>query len=550
MGNIICSDSQHLQLQRDFLCSTVQSGEYGSTKLAGGLPGYTVLENVWYHNRALWQDEVFTSGTSCYVFWERWYTRGLRELKTSSCHAKDRSEDNLKEDNLENNIVSLNGTSFFLNDGWSKYCWSGYSWYYHFMADMILGGFSALFSATSQDGGQQPYIDQTKDNTLLGWTYATPRISIHGSTKKGYQTKRNMTESTREPLQGRRDRSHMEGRGTEFDLAEYSNAWDRQLGSKDSRSMLYQRESESREDIGAERIIFAWDRSWTGRNGMTPVIADAIFSKDNVIAPDMWDDITREKQWIYFERGLLIIDRRSAERYAPWSYIWRKPAYQVYDLISSVNPGFFEPIRARFLGRWGLPDLKRTSRRQLPASTDIIEPKAGAGIKRRSHVKIVCVNRQNSNRRFNQVVHRHLVDGLHYLESRMPKVGNGVVLEIAETVLEGIPHKKQFAIFADADINLGIHGNGLTHEVWMPMGGTLIEILPPRTFVNHFPPISKQLGHGHIIWRNDTICPRALWSPLHTGDGNKIRDGFEIPLHVPSFIEMLERTILHFVQLP
>ncbi|WVF65805.1 hypothetical protein IAT40_000542 [Kwoniella sp. CBS 6097] len=559
MGNILfpsSSSSSHSYLPKEMLpCAA----NLGPTRFVGGLPGYMVLEDVWYKDRVLYftqdqeqeeekggtntetdqydvprQDEIFTSATSVFdPLWRR-YDQGLREVGTVRCSSEDRLRshgENQQEEFTKRDYVDFEGTTFFLNDGWSKkHAWSGYSWYYHFATEVLLGGFSAL-SSVNDGFPKKSYLDQSNEDLLLGWTHSTPQRSRRQRRTTVNSSEAEIIDGLSRTVLGRAPKRI------------------RGIGRSDDR-------------VSPDRMIIPWDHKWTGRNGMSPVIARAIFGERNVIGPDAWKEITGHDRWIHFER-VLITDRKTAERYSPWSHVWKKPAIDVYGLASTL--GFFEPVRRRLLQHWGIPTLTRSPtglvNRYYPSSSSSSSPssssssastndsrkrRTGTETRRKESVKIVYVNRQASDRRFSPDIHRQLLADLHGIRG---EISEGIRIKVKEAVLEDWGIEDQFAMFADADIILGIHGNGLTHEVLMPPGGIVIEILPPTTFEYDFPPVSKVLGHGHIIWRNDTIFPREMWYPRNKGNGRKIHDGSEIPLHVPSFMEMLKQTVHHLVQI-
>jgi hypothetical protein len=76
---------------------------------------------------------------------------------------------------------------------------------------------------------------------------------------------------------------------------------------------------------------------------------------------------------------------------------------------------------------------------------------------------------------------------------------------------------------------IGIHGNGLTHEMWMPEDATLVEVcyahldqdladcqmFPPETFLRDYQSVAQVLNHQYFavvsdrgIWRNAGVNDR------------------------------------------
>jgi len=84
---------------------------------------------------------------------------------------------------------------------------------------------------------------------------------------------------------------------------------------------------------------------------------------------------------------------------------------------------------------------------------------------------------------------------------------------------------EQLAIFANTRILVGQHGAGLTNMLWMPPGGTVIEILPPlEPWVSPiFERLSSTLGHKHIaipqLGNHSNIDAPALTQIIRSAQG-------------------------------
>lgn len=87
-----------------------------------------------------------------------------------------------------------------------------------------------------------------------------------------------------------------------------------------------------------------------------------------------------------------------------------------------------------------------------------VEPIVGPG----SYKPVVTyISRQGSRRRLTEEAHKELVDAL---EERARKVGFELIILKAEKYTK----EEQIAIAAKTTIMLGVHGNGLSHLLWMP----------------------------------------------------------------------------------
>ncbi|TYJ53499.1 hypothetical protein B9479_005885 [Cryptococcus floricola] len=413
-----------------------QAFELGPTTVAGGIPGFMVLDNVWYRDRTFFYLENEDAGEPVpspdHLLTRSGSGSGTKDFEriqwaqsAVTRHRRD-EERSLGTDNT----TILHGTTLFFNDGYDNK-WSGYKWLYHMVAEALLGSLAVLSSV--------------------------------------------------EPLPN------------DFALRAAAGEW------ASSPDRLAGGESEGLPD----RLIVAWDQLWDARYGLPRTVAESVFGDDNLIEPDEWRDMSGDG-WVYFER-ILLLDRSVSHRFNPLAQKWLKMALDAYQLAPS--PDFFTPLRRALLSFYNIPSLTRPS------------PGMSVNFKR---PKIVYVERQSTERRFEEQVHEDLVKRLERLE-RMGEAKVGLA------VLEGMEKREQFRLFADADIILGIHGNGLTHELWMPSGGIMIEILPPDDFHYDYAPVSMALGHEHLIWQNDRLFPRDMWLPQNTGNGSLIHDGSSIP---------------------
>ncbi|WWC68601.1 uncharacterized protein I206_102531 [Kwoniella pini CBS 10737] len=424
----------------------------GPTEYIGGVPGYTVLDNVWYNDKKFYligddhgqipnNERLFTASTG--------WGDGTKDIVTFESKAEGPE--------VEDGITEINGTTIFLNDGWPG-SWSGYFMYYHFASEIILGSYSVLSSI------QKPLPSDLKKP----W-------NIY----KGLGRRLSLQESKQLPLTSSADK-------VDINLA--------------------------------NRILFAWELNWDGKDGLSRAVSEGLVGKDGIIDPAGWRDMTNDNKWIYFER-LLLTDRETAHRNNPLSQVWYKMALDAYKLTPSSKS--LSPMREKFLNHYNIPIQNRH--------------KSGKAINNQK-VKVVYADRQGSDRKFPDNIHKDLLKQLERIEEQ----GKAIIIDAK---LENIDLKGQFELFSDADIIFGVHGNGLTHEMWMPTGGIVIECFPKTTFAYDYAPISEVLGHKHIIWREDQEFPPDQWKPQNGGNGNALHDGTRFPLNVKVFSEWLESKI-------
>lgn len=428
-----------------------QTLSHGPTTLISGLPGFTVLDDVWYRNRTFYilEDEgeipqtdrlLSLSGSSSgtqsveRVNWKEMVSYNGEDGSPKEAQAKPDVE-----------IKELHGITLFFNDGWDGK-WSGYKWLYHMVAEALLGSLSILSSVPPLSTSIQSQGQGQAQDTSQG------RVTYGGDGKL------------------------------------------------------------------PDRLVIAWDYNWDARYGLPRAVAEALFGDDKLIEPEEWTQMTSQDTWIYFER-VLLVDRNTAHRHNPLARQWFKMAIDAYSLASS--PSFFFPTRHALLSNYDIPTYTRSA--------------PGLRLSGKKP-KIVYVDRQRTTRKFDVEVHTQLLKQLKKIERAKKAV-------VVDAVLEDLEKKKQFEMFTDADIILGIHGNGLAHELWMPEGGIVIEILPPPTFQYDYPPVSAALGHLHIIWHYDKIYPRDKWIPENKKNETLIHDGSLIPLDVDSFTKLVEALV-------
>ncbi|ADV20778.1 Hypothetical Protein CGB_C0070C [Cryptococcus gattii WM276] len=94
---------------------------------------------------------------------------------------------------------------------------------------------------------------------------------------------------------------------------------------------------------------------------------------------------------------------------------------------------------------------------------------------------------------------------------------------------KGEDMKRQIKEIIDADIILSVHGEMLTHQVWMPEGGVVIELFPNESFLPEHQIVADVLSHEYIPVWYDRALSREEWDALPAQYGHgKLYDGTEI----------------------
>ncbi|KAK1924496.1 hypothetical protein DB88DRAFT_490663 [Papiliotrema laurentii] len=265
-----------------------------------------------------------------------------------------------------------------------------------------------------------------------------------------------------------------------------------------------------------DQLIIPWDRRWHDRFGMNEMVVRGIWGLEfeAMWAPDDWDSYGREgENWGFFEK-VAIIDRWVSHRKNPSADRWNKMSLPIFEQNPPV--GFFESARQTLLETY-----------------EIRSPALSA-----PHV--VYVDRQNTDRRLPNETHDALLD----LFAEFDHSGR---VEFKHVVLEDLTPHEQIETVAYADIMVGIHGNGLTHEMWMPARSTLIELFHPISFLRDYESIATALGHSYYAVQNDSILQREQWEAepgeRHAG---MMHDGSTVYLDVEFFRSVLDDALRRY----
>lgn len=200
-----------------------------------------------------------------------------------------------------------------------------------------------------------------------------------------------------------------------------------------------------------DRFVIPWLSNWHDQYGLNDVLVDSIFPE--LVDEHQWKRLSKDDRWVFFEKSrsgrvialtkVVIIDRWAAHKHTPAADVWIKMAVGL--LTKPLQSNFFSSARQRFMRYNSISDRR-------------------PGDKQR----ILYVDRQSTTRRLPDEKHEALLAALRGLAG--PKV------EFVHLVLENLDKVQQMAAFVDATIAIGIHGNGLTHLMWMPEKSAVIEV--------------------------------------------------------------------------
>ncbi|WWC60369.1 uncharacterized protein I303_102940 [Kwoniella dejecticola CBS 10117] len=274
-----------------------------------------------------------------------------------------------------------------------------------------------------------------------------------------------------------------------------------------------------------DRVIIPWKGAdgWRDGEGMNELVLKGVVGESNLLEPINWDVLSSQSQdnggWIFFER-IVIADRWASHRHNPLSDNLNKMAASIFS--RPHPPFFFTPIRHALLNHLEIPVPK--ARRDPQRALDKIP-------------KIVYIDRQDTNRKLSSEGHKELSVVLGEIEA----LGKAHVGHKKMGKLDG---RSQIEAVHDADIIIGIHGDALTNQLWMPEGGILIELFPDDSWLPTHQLVSDILNHEYIpIW-NDRALSRDEWEKLSRMHGeHKLNNGEEIPLD-GTFVRLLLEEIV------
>lgn len=191
---------------------------------------------------------------------------------------------------------------------------------------------------------------------------------------------------------------------------------------------------------------------WQGPNDATAHLIKALFPHAEV---KLWVDFVEEtKGNLCFEK--VITSDRCME------YRKKEPF-----LTDRILGGYFQSLTTKSL-------------EQMAA---VVQEYAQAQ-RKKTEKKIVTYVTRPPNRCLTQQVERELIDRV----AQLPNI------ELHIVDFAALSFKEQIKIVAQTDILLGVHGNGLSHTLFLPPGATLIELFPKESLRVEYRLFAKARG--------------------------------------------------------
>ncbi|TFK25331.1 hypothetical protein FA15DRAFT_693824 [Coprinopsis marcescibilis] len=272
-------------------------------------------------------------------------------------------------------------------------------------------------------------------------------------------------------------------------------------------------------------------KEWRDRAGVIGPLMRAAFPGALIETSDYWEDLIDLETTVVFERAM-IINRYNAHRH-PNNNRWFKMIAGAMSL--SAPEGYWEPIRKSILrNTLGYIPFVDSQARVVESSV----PDSQEDREYRNRPVVTYISRQNARRRLVEEDHLRLVESLKQLEEE------GLCrLEIP--AMERLNIKQQLEIGARTTIMVGVHGNGLTHQLIMPpsLRSAVFEIFDPPSYVFDYEMLARNLGHKHYGVQNDsflTFPAQEYHEGLYYSPGFH---GNSIPVYGPAIADMIRKRL-------
>jgi protein O-GlcNAc transferase len=265
---------------------------------------------------------------------------------------------------------------------------------------------------------------------------------------------------------------------------------------------------------------------WRDRAGVNGPLMRGAFPHSSIEEATHWQDLIKVNSTFVFDRAM-IIHRGTAHRH-PFGSKWFKMIAGTMNL--TVADDFWEPVRQNLVQNL-LGYLPRITGRESVLSAPPHEA--------RTKPIVTYISRQGGGRRLVEEDHVGLVNALRGLE----KEG---ICEVNVAMMERMSMREQIAVAARSTIIVGVHGNGLTHQLWMQpsLRSAVFEIWAPPSYVWDYEMLARNMGHKHYGVHNDTFItfPKGTFY-----EGVKFGDGFHgnsIPVYGPAVANKIRERLI------
>ncbi|KAF8198546.1 hypothetical protein BJ912DRAFT_845371 [Pholiota molesta] len=266
--------------------------------------------------------------------------------------------------------------------------------------------------------------------------------------------------------------------------------------------------------------------AWRDPAGVDGPLMRAAWPGASIERADFWADLAALNRTVVFARALLV--SRPAAHTSPLASLWYKMIASTMAL--TPPPRFWARVQARVLrNAVGYVPV-------LDARGRVVAP-SGA---RSGRPVVTYISRQGGVRRLTEAAHAGLVGALRGLEREG-------VCEVHVVQMENRTFAAQLEMVARTTIMVGVHGNGLTHQLWMPYSprSTVIEIFYPNSYLHDYEILSRNIGHKHYAIWNDTALtyPPGEWFKGVEHGNRTDFNGFALPVHGPTVADIVRERL-------
>ncbi|WWC70090.1 uncharacterized protein I206_104037 [Kwoniella pini CBS 10737] len=221
---------------------------------------------------------------------------------------------------------------------------------------------------------------------------------------------------------------------------------------------------------------------WRDRAGLTSWFQQSVMPNTAIEDASLWEDRAKSGMTFLFDK-ITITDRWAAHAKGidPWRF-----NKMTADLLYLESPiGWMEPLRR--------------SMKQL------VQTKGCSVYRKKKDVPVVLyINRQLTGRRL-------IAENAKDLENEMIALEKEGVIEWVDAQMETLSRVDQFCLALKADIIMGVHGNGLSHALWMKPGSAVLEFMYPNGFARDYATIAELMRHDYYAIHGDHVFTKDKW---------------------------------------
>ncbi|KAF9525436.1 hypothetical protein CPB83DRAFT_859558 [Crepidotus variabilis] len=285
------------------------------------------------------------------------------------------------------------------------------------------------------------------------------------------------------------------------------------------------------------------DQGWRDHAGVNGPLMRAAFPSAAIERRDLWNDLIQIEQPFVLEKGMII--SRVAAHKSPLSAQWAKMIGSTMAATPATR--FWEPVRQRVVNNMiGYVPIQNDAGKVVkpisaPSHSSGNPAKPDTSTFGSSRPLVIYVSRQNHGRKLTNEANESL-------ESSMRGVCETEGLcEFQVAHMEDWPFKDQIEGVSRAVIMIGVHGNGLTHQIWMPPSSrsTVIEITYPETYLHDYSMLARNVGHKHYAIWNDTSLTFEEGKTFDGVEGGtrETFHGDAIPVHGPTVADIVRQRL-------